>query len=267
METKISDVYDESLAQRRRMLKAHYEALPIYASAEFWRALSMSDLPLEVIVRCLRLAVARADIPGRNRLLALIIQRTQSLNEQWVRRVLTTSGIPPAERPALADDLYADLCECMLRALLDPQRHFWEENFLHCLYFERKHVHRSFMGREGRWFDPHVLKCERVPRSSLVRLDATPPHEHRTLPLDQLEDEQALAQLQSIDLSDLLRLVLRLPPPLKAVLLLIFWEGWSEKETAHLLGITDRTVRNRLRKACTALRTILDAEKEQMLYV
>ena len=102
-----------------------------------------ANLPLEVLVRCLRTAVSREDVQYRNRLLALIVQRTQTANERWVQRVLKTAGILPGECPMLADDLYADLCERVLYAVLDPQRHFWEVNFPHCLYFERKHVFRT----------------------------------------------------------------------------------------------------------------------------
>jgi DNA-directed RNA polymerase specialized sigma24 family protein len=68
--------------------------------------------------------------------------------------------------------------------------------------------------------------------------------------------------LLAIETSDLLRLVLLLPVKLKAVVLLLFWEGRSEKETAQLLDITDRTVRNRRREALNLLREALDLEEE-----
>jgi RNA polymerase sigma factor (sigma-70 family) len=220
-----------------------------------------ADIPLEVIVRCLRAAVSRGDVQCRNRLLALIVQRTQTANERWIQRVLKTAGLLPGECPMLADDLYADLCERMLYAVLDPQRHFWEVNFLHCLYFERKHVFRSLMMREGRWYNPAVEKSERVPRTSMISLD-------HGISLDQAEtmaleiaDPWAEMMFRAIDRHDLLQLVFRLPTPLRSVVLLVFWEGKSEKEVAHILGITDRTVRNRLQRSFNVLRTALEKER------
>jgi DNA-directed RNA polymerase specialized sigma24 family protein len=44
----------------------------------------------------------------------------------------------------------------------------------------------------------------------------------------------------------------------------LFWEGRSEKDTAQLLGITDRTVRNRRREALNVLREALDLEEEYL---
>jgi DNA-directed RNA polymerase specialized sigma24 family protein len=42
----------------------------------------------------------------------------------------------------------------------------------------------------------------------------------------------------------------------------MFWEDRSEKDTARILGITDRTVRNRLREVSKILRSELELERE-----
>jgi Sigma-70, region 4 len=220
-----------------------------------------TNIPLEAIVRCLRVAASREDVQCRNRLLALIIQRTQTANERWVQRVLKTAGILSDECPMLAEDLYADLCERMLYAVLDPQRHFWEVNFLHCLYFERKHVFRSLMMREGRWYNPTVEKSERVPRASVISLDHAISLENLETVALEIADPWAEMMFGSIDRHDLLQCVFRLPIHLRSVVLLVFWEGKSEKEVAHVLGITDRTVRNRLRRSFNVLRTALAQER------
>jgi DNA-directed RNA polymerase specialized sigma24 family protein len=221
-----------------------------------------ANTPLESIVHCLRIAVSRGDIQCRNRLLALIVQRTQTANERWVQRALQAADMRASECTMLAEDLYADLCERMLYAVLDSRRNFWEVNFLHCLYFERKHAFRSLMTREGRWYNPAVEKCERVPHASIISLD-------RAISLEQVEttaltiaDPQADTLFRSIDHYDLLQHVFRLPTHLRAVVLLIFWEGKSEKEAAHILGITDRTIRNRLQRAFKVLRAILIAQED-----
>lgn len=245
------DRYYAEVVKRRQVLARIYHALPDVASSLFWEVVESADIPLEVLVVCLR---NLADNQQRQRILHIIVQRTQRTNEYWASCVLQRAAVRADERQALIYDLCADLYEHMLRALLDPRKLFWEENFLHSLCFERKHVYRSFMMREGRWHDERVARSERVPRAHLLRLDQpAPQHDGEPYLLD-LEDEHAQKMLQSIEVSDLLRCVLLLPEPLKAVVLLLYWEGRSEKETAHLLRISDRTVRNRRRDALKILR-------------
>jgi DNA-directed RNA polymerase specialized sigma24 family protein len=41
---------------------------------------------------------------------------------------------------------------------------------------------------------------------------------------------------------------------------MIFWEGRTEKDAAMILGVSDRTIRNRLREALKSLRVILEIE-------
>lgn len=204
--------------------------------------------------------MSRGDMQGRNRLLALIVQRTQTANECWVQRVLKAAGILPGECSMLADDLYADLCERILYAVLDLQRHFWEVNFIHCLYFERQHVFRSLMMREGRWYNPAVERSERVPRTAVISLDHGIALERVETMALAIADPQTEMLLRLIDRHDLLQHVFRLPGNLRSVVLLIFWEGRSEKEVARVLGITDRTVRNRLQRSFNVLRTALEKE-------
>ncbi len=67
-----------------------------------------------------------------------------------------------------AHDLYADLCERVIRALHDSRRQFWEENFQHCLCFERKHAYHAFMTREGRWYNQHAHEFRYSPHSSIT---------------------------------------------------------------------------------------------------
>jgi len=239
---------------------------PEYTSPTFWQAVQDPDMPLELLVRVLRLANERDDNQTRNRLLETIFQRTQTANERWARSVLRDVAVPADERLALLDDLCSDLYECMLRALLDSKRLFWEENFAHCLSFERKHVYRSFMMREGRWHDLHVKRSMRIPRSFVARLDQMVQLVDGEDCTIDIEDEQAQMMLRSVDQSDLLQFVLHLPDKHKAVVLLIFWEGRSEKETAQILGISDRTVRNRIQAALKLLRGILAAERECVGY-
>lgn len=254
------------VARHRAALAALYNALPAYGSTAFWQAIEEPDtrlaLPLEVLVRCVRLTVARGDNEGRNRIIETIFKRTQASNDCWIHNILKMAPIQAGERNALVSDLYADLYERVIRALIDPKRLFWEENFLHCLRFERRHVYQAFMQREGRWKNQHTKKSERIPHMLIQSLDQPVQDADGEVWRLDVEDEQAQQALLAIEHTDLPRLILHLPEKLKSVVLLIFWEGRTEKDVAQVLGVTDRTVRNRLRNALKVLRNELDPDRE-----
>jgi RNA polymerase sigma factor (sigma-70 family) len=219
-------------------------------------------LPLEVLVRCFRLDIALEVDAGRNRIMEMILRRTQSSNEYWSRQVLSRIHLRPEERCMFAHDLYADLCERVIRALMDMKRLFWEENFQHCLLYERKHVYQAFMTREGRWHSQHAggVVTRRIPRVIIDSLDQPLLRANGEMRELEIEDELAQQALLSVEQSDLSLLILELPEKLKSVIWLIFWESRTEKDAAQILGVSDRTVRNRLREALKSLRAILDPE-------
>src|SRR5579859_2663074 len=162
---------DEEDARRRATLAQIYAALPDYATEAFWEEIQVPEIPLEVLTRCLRTAIAYQDTEGWRRIFELIVLHTQEVNEGWVRKVLQRVLVTEDELDALMDDLHADLYEHLLRALMDPQRLFWEENFWHCLRFERKHVYQRLLMREGIWSNPRAKKSMRIPRELVVRLN------------------------------------------------------------------------------------------------
>jgi hypothetical protein len=266
----------EEVIQRRIALANLYDTLPGYGSDAYWYAVEQPDLsrslPLEVLVRCVRTAIAHGDIGGRNRVIEVIIQRTQATNEYWANHAFAHIDLQADERKTLACDLYADLCEHLVRMLIDPKRSFWEENFQHCLRFERKHVYQAFMTREGRWTNRRgnvgmpfagtqpLTGTRRVPRILIESLERFAQNANGELSELYIEDERVQRELLAIERTDLLRLVLQLPEKLRLVVLLIFWEGRSEKDTAQILAITDRSVRNRLHEASKILRAQLESE-------
>ncbi len=268
MFSQIEEDADSGLIGRRIGLANVYHTLPEYESIEFWKIIEEPDskaaLPLEVLVRCFRLAITRKDDPGRNRIMEMILRRTQSSNEYWSRQVLNGVHVSSEERCVLAYDLYADLCERVIRSLMDIKRLFWEENFQHCLRFERQHVYQAFMTREGRWHHQHVdgAVTRRIPRELIASLDQPVLHANGESWEPNIEDEQAQQALLSVEQGELPLLILHLPEKLKSVIWLIFWEGRTEKDAARILGVSDRTVRNRLREALKSLRAILETEGE-----
>ena len=251
---------------RRARLAGLYRTLPPYGSAEFWHLLERDEeaqtLPLEVLVRVLREeAMARGDTQAQRRIFAVIIARLQCSNEQWIHAVLSGERLLSGERQALAADLYADLCEQLLRAFLDPNQRFWEEAFHHCLRFARRHVYKSFMSREGYWRKTTSGPGQRIPRTLLESLERVQREKKREDEWD-VPDERAEQAFLLVEQKEIAALLSRLPVHLRTVVWLVFWEDCSMKRVGELLGISDRTVRNRLRAALAQLRRVLVAEQE-----
>jgi len=258
--------YAQELAKRRAFIANQFQSIPIYGSAEFWIRIEESQLelalPLEVLVKCVRVAVAQEDNAGKNRIFEMIFRRTQNTNEYWSRQVLCRKHLTTEERSLYAHDLYADLCESVIRALHDSKRLFWEENFLHCLSFERKHVYQAFMTREGRWPAQYSndSNTRRIPRTLIASLDQPVRYADGETGEMEIVDEKAQQAFFSVEQRDVPLLIVDLPEKLKSVIWLLFWEGRTEKNVAHILGVSDRTVRNRLQKALIMLRTGLETE-------
>lgn len=260
------DTYEQELIQRRALIAGQFLTLPAYGSMEFWQRIEESQsqqaLSLEVLVKCVRVAIRRENDAAKKRILEMIFRRTQAANEYWSKQILLKLHLPSEEQYMCAHDLYADLCERVIRAMHDEKRQFWEENFQHCLSFERKHAYQAFMTCEGRWYNQHAngSGTRRVPRSLMGSLDHPVQHANGESWEIDIVDEQAQQALLSVEQQDLPTLILNLPEKLKAVLWLIFWEGRTEKNVANILGISDRTVRNRLQKALRLLRAAIETE-------
>jgi Sigma-70, region 4 len=257
-----------ALARHRMHLAQLYTTLPTYGSVAYWRSVEETDmhraLPLEVIVKCIRASIGRGDIVGRKRTFEILFRRIATSNEHWANNVLKARHFATGEQVVFVYDLYADICEGVMRAVIDPNRLFWEENFLHCLRFERRHVYETFMQQEGRWIYSREKKGDRVPRRLIASIDQPEKRPDADPSVSLLEDEMARKALLAVEHSDLPRLIVSLPDKLKAVVLLIFWEDRTEKDTARLLCITDRTVRYRLKRALRLLYRILEAEREML---
>lgn len=257
----------EAFVEHREALRRIYRGLPIYGSVDFWRLLEEGReadqaVPLEVVVMVLReKAITRGDQQGQRRLCEVIVARLQSSNEQWVNQVLFGLHPPASERAALAADLYADLCEMLLRALLNVNLRFWEERFYHCLRFLRKRAYESFLRQEGRWRKATPGPGRRVPYVLLESIERMGRSPDITGGMD-VRDERAERELLAVEQTDLATLLYRLPVRLRAVVWLIFWEDYTIKAVSELLHVSIRTVRNRLNDALVELRQVLEDEQE-----
>lgn len=266
VETVEENEREELFVQRRAHFARLFATLPSYSSLAYWHVLEEPDtrlaLPLEVLVKCIRTSVARRDKVGQKRTFEILFRRIAASNARWVHNVLRTSHLSLNEQTLLAHDLYADICECVIRAVIDSSRLFWEENFLHCLSYERKHVYQTFMQREKRWHTDRNQASNHTSHPSLDSMDQSEVGIGRKTRTWRVEDEVAHQALLAVEQSDIPELVIGLPDKLKAVVLLIFWEDRTEKDTANILRITDRTVRNRLKRALLLLHQQLERERE-----
>jgi RNA polymerase sigma factor (sigma-70 family) len=248
----------EDIARRRADLAHLYNSLPRYDTPEFWSICEQRDIPLEILVKIARFSTLQKDFTNRARAVDCIMRRIMTMNERWALYILKPLALNYCEYHSLAYDLCAELCLTVMRAIFDPERVFWEENFRHCLEFERKHVYRSVLMREGRWQNRQQQSAERIPRSLIVSLDQLGKCIDNSVCTLDLEDKQAQKNLHAIEHDELFGYVLLLPERLKVVVLLLFWEEHSAKEIAQLLNITDRAVRYRLQTALQYLRTSLE---------
>ncbi len=250
-----------SLKERERHLMELYNALPPYATHAFWHQLALADMPLEVLVYCVRRAHAIGDHGTRNQIIEFIVGRIQVANIRWAEVVLSKWHLLADERYHLVSDLCADLSERILHALLDERRAFWTIHFYHCLSFERLHACTAFLRREGLAPAAKAQLGVRIPRPLLIRLDQPMGLPNAQRLILEFEDDCAQKVLLALEYADLCRLVFHLPNSLKIVVLLAFWEGRSEKEIAHLLGVSDRTVRNRMHTALNLLYQLLEGNR------
>ncbi|WP_126552298.1 RNA polymerase sigma factor [Dictyobacter kobayashii] len=255
--------YSTDIQQRRLHIIKMFNELPPYGSLEFWRHVEQMELPREVLVKTLRFARRMQDELGSGRISEVIMARTLDKNEFWANSVAQKCyELGWDEQRNMSFDLCSDLNEAILKAIFDPMRSFWEENFVHCVRYERMHVYRSFMLREGRISTAQIEKGRRIPRRLILSLDHMAPcSDHLYNPFE-IEDEQAYMMLRSVDSSIVMDVVRRLPERLRSVVLLIYWADKTEKDAAKTLGISDRTVRNRLNDAIHKLSECLIHESD-----
>lgn len=260
--------YYSDVNQRRSHLLKVFETLPTYDSQDFWPTVEQPDFPREVLVKSARAANQIQQNAVGQKLASIIIARSLAKNEFWAKSIARKCyELGWDEQRNMGLDLCADLNEAILKAVGDSSRSFWEENFVHCLSYERMHVYRSFMLREGRLNTAHVEKSRRIPRSLVYRLDDMVAYSDALHNPYEIEDERAYAILHAIDSSFLMDIVKRLPQRLAEVVHLVYWEDRTEKDIAALLGISDRTVRNRLQVAMRVLSQVLIREPDCSQYI
>lgn len=256
---------DDAYAARRAELDRRFSALPPAESPAYWQAIETHDpagaLPLEVLGRCFRerwAAGARAD---SEHVYTAIGKRVQARVVAWARSLARQA--PQGQQATLAEDLAQECYVALWDELADANDSFLLEGFVHSLDRIQRHTAHAIMEREGLWRRHGVQKPTRVPRTETERLDAPGRDEESTPANDRIFDVGAEDAFERVELeSDVRALLDSLPPEDRDLLYYCYWCDIQRDEVARQLGVTDRTVRNRLSRIYAVLRRLLDESQE-----
>jgi RNA polymerase sigma factor (sigma-70 family) len=251
---------DDEYAARRAGLDSQFRALPLAGSAAYWQAVAEA-LPLEVLVRCFRDRRAAGAADDAERVYVAMLGRVQQQVAAWANGI---SRHAPKERAqALAYDLEQECFLALWRELCAQGDTFLAERFVHKLTRIEQHTAHQVMEREGLWQRPGVRKPTRVPGAETERLD-TPRHDEESVPVGarlfdaKAEDAFARAELES----DIQTVLDSLTAEDRALVYDRYWDDQPPDEIARRLGVTDRTVRNRLARIYAELRRLLGEPQE-----
>lgn len=109
----------------------------------------------------------------------------------------------------------------------------------------------------------HTLQNDRYGKTWLIRIlinecYITMRREKRIVSLEDYPSEEKATERE--DYSDLYQAIIRLPQDIRICVTLYYIEGYSVKEVAQLLEVTESTVKNRLARARRRLRNDLEPE-------
>lgn len=109
----------------------------------------------------------------------------------------------------------------------------------------------------------HTLRQDSYAKTWLIRIlinecYALIRKEKRVISLEEFQGKEAVGVQE--DYSDLYEAICKLPQNIRICVTLYYLEGYSVRETAQMLKVTESTVKNRLARARKKLRNILDEE-------
>jgi RNA polymerase sigma factor (sigma-70 family) len=264
-ESGVQHSQDDPYGPRRAQLEALFHELPPPGSADYWRRIeepvAEQRLPLEVLARCLRERIATGVGEDAGRIFNVIVARIKRNVGWWAGSIASQarSGTGSQESEDLEQECYKAIWE----ELVGKPRTFLLESFSHGLERIRQHVAHSEMRRSGEWKRKGVEKPTRIPREALESLQAEQDNESDPSHGSQAIDTTAQDAFDLADYSDLLGQVDRLSREDRAVINGLFYDGRTQAEIAAELGVTDRTIRNRLKAILKELRRRYEGGEEE----
>lgn len=244
----------------RARLAAELEPLAPWDTPLLWARLRartpQQALSLGALVHCIRLAARAGDQRAVRELFVRLLERIELLNARWARRIVArTAGLSGAAGEQVREDLRQELTLRLWEHVVVRDGESWELFFQRSLDYAQRHTADALMRQRGYWratVGAHGERPRLVP-AFLVSLERTSDDDAPAAEIDAVTD--SADQFTAADLADLRALVARLPAHERVAVVLRYWDAASEAEIARALGgVTTRTVRNYLRRACERLR-------------
>ncbi|MGH2517694.1 MAG: RNA polymerase sigma factor [Ktedonobacterales bacterium] len=257
---------DDPFAARREEMERLFHSLPAAGTADYWRRIEQatveSALPLEVLARCVREREQAGERIDAHRIYPVIFGRIMRAIEH--RMAARTRASASRQRLELAEEMVQE-CYTKVWEELSGTKHTWfMENFAHRLDRVMSHVEHSFMERNGFWIRRGVETPTRVPareQDSLGKLIA--PGEQLTF-AETISDPAAENAFERVELeADIAALKATLKPEDLVLIQGMMWEGLTQEQIAAQLGITDKTVRNRLKRILAWMRRYYEGGGEE----
>lgn len=261
----MGDEQDARYAARQAGIEQAYAALPPPGTPAYWQTLVGAQgaaPPLEVLVRCYRERDAVGAHDDAERIYGLVLGRSESSTQFWARKI--AQHVPRDARPALEEQLEQECYVELWRVMSDPDRAFILVNYDHMLQCIQEHVAHAVMQQEGYWKRRGVSTPKRVPRRLIDSADrpARDADDHDDL-APPISDPRAGGPFEWVELAvDVDALLDALSPQDRALLHDLYWRGLTQDEVAEKMGVTDRTVRNHLKRIFAILRRLLAGEEE-----
>lgn len=138
---------------------------------------------------------------------------------------------------------------------------FLLESFFHKLEYILDHVAQSQMIKAGEWKRSGVEKPTRIPRGEMESIEAEPAGEGESPIAAQLVSTSAQSELHRADYSDLIAAIEKLSREDRTIIHGLFFQDRTQEEVAAELGVTARTIRNRLQRLLHELRELYEGNK------
>lgn len=259
VETKEAAVSDE---ERARPLngeaEAHqraFEGLPAAGTPAYWRRIddTRDPLPLEVLARCVRERHQAGQRGDADRVMSVVIKAIQAEVREFARRMVGSSRV--AKYQDVASDLAQEIYLKVWADLIGEKDSYLLVQFKPALFWIEKHAAQKVMEQYGERKRQDVAKGKHIPVAETVRINRpkTDDEGHPIeMPLADPRGEDAYEQVETrMVVDDLLR---NLSAEQLRLIYAAFSLGKTQDEIAADLGITDRTVRNRLKTLINQLR-------------
>lgn len=267
-ELAVGDEQDARYAARQAGIEQAYAALPTPGTTAYWQALEGAQgkaLPLEALVRCYREREAAVAREQAERIYTLVQGRSQRPTQFWARKV--AQPVPIHLRRALEEQLEQECYVELWRVMSDPGQAFILINFDHMLQRIQDHVAHAVMEQEGYWKRSGVGKPKRVPRKLTDSVDhpaVLDPDDPDSVALP-VPDARSREAFERVELeADVEEVLAALTPEDRALVVDLFFRGFTQDEIAAKLHVTDRTVRNRLTRILAQLRQMWPGLEEDL---